>query len=90
MSKDKVTPRLATKTSRPDFMSYILRYNDERGMEIPEIEVNAGIIIPSCQHVGLRAMTRTVHLLPTDMTHCSRCLLGHARVLDETRVGRVE
>lgn len=45
MSKDKVTHRLATKTSWPDFMSYILRYNDERGMQIPEIEVNAGIII---------------------------------------------
>jgi hypothetical protein len=45
MSKDKVTQRLATETSRPDFMSYILRHNDERGMLRPEIEVNAGIII---------------------------------------------
>ena len=45
MSKDKVTQRLATTTTRPDFISYILRYNDQRGMQRSEIEMNAAIII---------------------------------------------
>lgn len=45
MSKDKVGRRLALQTSRPDFMSYILRHNDERGMTRQEIEANAGVLI---------------------------------------------
>ncbi|KAF7118574.1 hypothetical protein CNMCM5793_008108 [Aspergillus hiratsukae] len=45
MSKDKVGRRLDLQTSRPDFMSYILRHNDERGMTRQEIEANAGILI---------------------------------------------
>ncbi|KAF4633926.1 hypothetical protein G7Y89_g4186 [Cudoniella acicularis] len=32
-------------TDRADFMSYILRYNDEKGMTVPEIESNASLLI---------------------------------------------
>jgi cytochrome P450 len=35
----------AGDVDRLDFMSYILKYNDERGMTMPEIESNAGILI---------------------------------------------
>jgi cytochrome P450 len=45
MSKDKVGRRLDLQTSRPDFMSCILRHNDERGMTRQEIEANAGVLI---------------------------------------------
>ncbi|KAJ5711183.1 hypothetical protein N7488_005339 [Penicillium malachiteum] len=45
MSKDKVAQRLAIERTRPDLMSYILKHNDDRGMQRPEIEINAGIII---------------------------------------------
>ncbi|KAH6715439.1 cytochrome P450 [Leptodontidium sp. MPI-SDFR-AT-0119] len=35
----------AGDVDRVDFMSYILKYNDERGMTMPEIESNAGLLI---------------------------------------------
>ncbi|ORY14671.1 cytochrome P450 [Clohesyomyces aquaticus] len=41
----KVEKRLATKTNRKDFMSYILRYNDERGMNREEVVDTASILI---------------------------------------------
>jgi len=38
--------RMAEKTDRPDFMSYILAHNDkETGMTIPEIHANAYVVI---------------------------------------------
>ncbi|KAH2090173.1 hypothetical protein KXW32_002774 [Aspergillus fumigatus] len=45
MSKDKVGHRLDLQATRPDFVSYILRHNDERGMTRQEIEENAGVLI---------------------------------------------
>ncbi|KAJ5672847.1 hypothetical protein N7507_001974 [Penicillium longicatenatum] len=45
LSKDRVNQRLETTTSRPDFISYILRHNDERGMDVSEIQTNAALII---------------------------------------------
>lgn len=46
-NKTKVDTRLKLGTSvdRPDFMSYVLRYNDERGMTVPEIHSNSIILI---------------------------------------------
>lgn len=44
-SKDLVDKRLATSTSRPDFLFYVLRYNDERGMQTAEIQSNAALLI---------------------------------------------
>ncbi|KAI0997610.1 Cytochrome P450 monooxygenase [Podosphaera aphanis] len=42
----KVRDRLAQdSTDRVDFMSYILKYNDEKGMSLPEIESNATLLI---------------------------------------------
>lgn len=35
----------AGDVDRADFMSYVLKYNDERGITMPEIESNAGILI---------------------------------------------
>ncbi|EAW14333.1 cytochrome P450 [Aspergillus clavatus NRRL 1] len=45
MSKEKVGRRLSLQANRPDFMSYILKYYDERGMSRQEIEANAGVLI---------------------------------------------
>ncbi|OJJ47271.1 hypothetical protein ASPZODRAFT_151782 [Penicilliopsis zonata CBS 506.65] len=44
-SKEKVQRRIHTQTDRPDFWSYVLRYNDERGLRENEIEGNAGMLI---------------------------------------------
>lgn len=45
LTKEKVDRRLELQTTRPDFMSYILRHNDERGMSVNEIKSNAHILI---------------------------------------------
>ncbi|OBT38851.1 hypothetical protein VE00_10578 [Pseudogymnoascus sp. WSF 3629] len=42
---EKVKTRLERVTDRSDFMTYILRHNDERGMSIPEIEATANAIM---------------------------------------------
>ena len=63
MSKDKVTQRLATTTARPDFISYILRYNDERGMQQSEIEVNASIIIQAGSETTATVLAACVYYL---------------------------
>lgn len=44
-SKDKMQTRLSSKTVRPDFMTHVLRHNDERGMTVPEMEANAALLI---------------------------------------------
>lgn len=33
------------KTERPDFMAYIMRFNDERGMSVPEIDATANAMV---------------------------------------------
>lgn len=43
--QDKVSARLNKKTERPDIMSYILRYNDEKGITRDEIDSNFEVFI---------------------------------------------
>lgn len=45
LSINKVNRRLETKTDRPDFMTYIMRYDDERSMSKQEMEANAALLI---------------------------------------------
>ncbi|CAI7598546.1 unnamed protein product [Penicillium glandicola] len=45
LATSKVHRRLETKVERPDFMTYILRYNDERSMTSREMEANAALLI---------------------------------------------
>lgn len=42
---DKVHRRMNLETQRDDFMSHILRHNNENGMTIPEIESNTSVLI---------------------------------------------
>ncbi|KAJ4346456.1 uncharacterized protein N0V89_010385 [Didymosphaeria variabile] len=42
---EKTAKRMDTKTDRKDFMSYILKHNDERGMSREEIMRTSGILI---------------------------------------------
>lgn len=42
---EKLNRRMQKPTERPDFMSYILRHNDEKGMTKPEIEATVSILI---------------------------------------------
>ena len=44
-SLEKIHRRLNLETERPDFMTPVLKYNDEKGMTIPEIEGTFNIVI---------------------------------------------
>jgi cytochrome P450 len=45
-SADRAKERMALgATDRADFMSYILRHNDEKGMSVAEIESNASLLV---------------------------------------------
>lgn len=63
MSKDRVTQRLAKSTPRPDFVSYILRYNDERGMQQSEIEMKAAIIIQAGSETTATVLAACIYYL---------------------------
>lgn len=45
LAREKVDRRLETVTSRPDFMSYILRHDDEKGLSREEVYANMSSII---------------------------------------------
>lgn len=42
---ESVDKRMAERTDRPDFLSHILRHNDEKGMTTPELKANASLFI---------------------------------------------
>ncbi|KAK1140603.1 hypothetical protein N8T08_010240 [Aspergillus melleus] len=45
LSREKVQERLSRQTTRPDFWTYVLRHNDEKGMTVKEMEANADLLI---------------------------------------------
>lgn len=46
LSQQTAMKRLQSKdTERPDFISYVLRYNDERAMSVPEIAENSSTLV---------------------------------------------
>lgn len=65
MSKERVGKRLAMTTSRPDFMSYILRHNDERGMHQSEIETNATLLIQAGSETTATVLSAALFYLCT-------------------------
>lgn len=42
---DNVDQRLKERPERPDFLSYILKHNDEKGMSLPELKANASLLL---------------------------------------------
>jgi cytochrome P450 len=66
-SVEKVRRRLARKTTRPDFTSYIIKHgHGGRGLSLPEIDANAGVFV-------LAGSETTAALL----TGCTYYLLQH-------------
>ncbi|MCJ1392220.1 hypothetical protein MMC18_005087 [Xylographa bjoerkii] len=48
---------------KPDFMSYVLRYNDEKGMTVPEIEATFSTLIIAGSETTATALSGIVHHL---------------------------
>ncbi|ELR05414.1 hypothetical protein VC83_03574 [Pseudogymnoascus destructans] len=64
LTKQKVMKRLEQGTSRPDFMSHILRHNDEKGMKVPEIITNSTLLIVAGSETTATLLSgATYHLL---------------------------
>ncbi|KAJ5928246.1 hypothetical protein N7466_007202 [Penicillium verhagenii] len=78
LSKERVDRRLATSTSRPDFISYILRYNDERGMETSEIQTNAALLIQAGSETTATALAACNFYLQKHPTY-------YAQLVEEVR-----
>ncbi|PWY88534.1 benzoate 4-monooxygenase cytochrome P450 [Aspergillus heteromorphus CBS 117.55] len=80
MSNEKLQRRLATQTDRKDFLTYILRHNDERGMSHSEIEANAGILI-------IAGSQTTSTLLSGCIFHLFQNPAAYRRLTEEIRGG---
>ena len=44
-TKDKIEKRIEQGSDRPDFMSYVLKYNDEKGMSREEIQATFNVLM---------------------------------------------
>ncbi|GFF57341.1 toxin biosynthesis cytochrome P450 monooxygenase, putative [Aspergillus udagawae] len=70
----KARERCAKETSRPVFMTYILRATEEKGMTQEEIEANAQILIMAGSETTASALSGTLY-----------CLLKNPRALQKLR-----
>lgn len=64
LTVEKVEKRLDQGTERHDFMNYILKHNDEKGMSRPEIRATSfGVIIAGSETTATLLSGTTYHLL---------------------------
>ena len=63
MSREKVQRRIAMQTDRKDFLSYILKANDEKGMTVPELEATSSVIILAGSESTSTMLTATTNFL---------------------------
>ncbi|KAI5213461.1 hypothetical protein AUEXF2481DRAFT_701441 [Aureobasidium subglaciale EXF-2481] len=77
-SAELVARRMATETSRKDFMSYILRYNDDKGMSVAEINQTAKVLV-------LAGSETTATLLSGAIYHLLKNPLTLEKLVDEVR-----
>jgi len=69
-SNDLADKRMAMVTDRPDFMSFLLKYNDEKGLSVPEIRSNSNVLIPGGSETTGTFLTGTTwHLLKNPMVY---------------------
>ncbi|MCJ1260956.1 hypothetical protein MMC22_000820 [Lobaria immixta] len=67
-TKAKVHQRLEAGQNKPDFMTYVLRHNDEKGMTIPEIEATFTILAVAGAETTATALTGMINYLVKDRT----------------------
>jgi len=66
LATEKVQRRLKQQTDRKDFTSYILRHNDEKGMSVREIEVNANLLIIAGSETTATLLSGATYQLSTN------------------------
>lgn len=62
-TKAKIEKRIDEKTDRPDFMSYVLRYNDEKGMSRAEINATFNILMIAGSETTATLLSGCTYLL---------------------------
>ncbi|PLB55889.1 benzoate 4-monooxygenase cytochrome P450 [Aspergillus steynii IBT 23096] len=62
-SREKVRERLSRQTTRPDFWTYVLRHNDEKGMTVNEMEANADLLIIAGSETTASVLSGCVYYL---------------------------
>ncbi|KAF2023284.1 cytochrome P450 monooxygenase-like protein, partial [Setomelanomma holmii] len=62
-TKEKAGRRLEKKTDRKDFISYVLKYNDERGMTHDEIKATSGTLILAGSETSATFLSGAVYYL---------------------------
>jgi cytochrome P450 len=62
-TKDKIEKRIDQKTDRPDFMSYVLRHNDEKGMSREEINATFNLLMIAGSETTATLLSGCTYLL---------------------------
>lgn len=57
LANDRIHRRLGTDAQRNDFMTYVLRYNDEKGMSVSEIEATFRTLVGAGSEMTATAMS---------------------------------
>ena len=65
---EKIHRRLNLETERPDFMSPVLKYNDEKGMTISEIEGTFNIVIVAGSETTAKVLSGITNYLTQNRT----------------------
>ena len=63
--RERVDRRIKMETNRADFMSYILRHNDEKGLSRHEIDVNMGDLIVAGSETSANMLSSAIYLILT-------------------------
>jgi hypothetical protein len=63
LTKEKVERRIKTKTDQADFLSFILRQNNEKGLNQAEIEVDSSILIIAGSETTATTLSGTTYYL---------------------------
>lgn len=77
-SAELAARRMATKTDRKDFMSYILRFNDDKGMSVSEIKQTSKVLV-------LAGSETTATLLSGAVLHLLQNHQSFVKLVDEVR-----
>ena len=92
-SEDTVNQRLANKTTnRKDFLSYILKYNDEKGMTDKEIHGNSATLIVAGGETSSGILAGATYLMlthPTDYQKLVAEIRGSFKTKSEVNIQNV-